>query len=180
MHGIVNQAIEGLVIDNFGQETWEAIKLKSQVMETVFLNNEPYPDKITYDLVLAANEITKMPVDQILQAFGEYWVLKTGMEKYGALLTAGGENLKEFLVNLPNFHSRIMLMYPKLAPPSFLVENIQDRSLELHYMSHRPGLKDFVLGLIQGLGKMYETPVTSKVLQSRDEGADHEVFLIAW
>jgi len=121
-----------------------------------------------------------MPLSNVLNAFGEYWVLKTGKEKYGDLLASGGSHLKEFLVNLPNFHSRVMLMYPNLTPPSFKVEEVKDRSLHLHYISHRPGLKDFVVGLIQGLGKMYDTPVKSELLSDRDEGDDHEIFLVEW
>jgi hypothetical protein len=31
-------------------------------------------------------------------------------------VNSGGINLKEFLVNLPVFHNRIMLIYPKLTP----------------------------------------------------------------
>lgn len=180
MYGVVNQAIEGMVIETFGKETWEKIKVKSELVDVDFLNNEPYPDKMTYDLVVAANEITNVPIPDILQAFGEYWILNTGMKKYGPLMTSGGDSLKEFLVNLPNFHSRVMLMYPKLTPPSFLIENVQDNDLELHYFSERPGLKDFVIGLIKGLGKMFKSPVEITVIQERETGATHEIFKISW
>ncbi len=180
MYGIVNQAIKGLVVESFGQENWDKIKEKSGVTEVSFLNNEAYPDKVTYDLAIAAADVLELPLSEVLNAFGEYWVLKTGKEKYGDLMASGGSNLKDFLINLPNFHSRVMLMYPNITPPSFKVEEVKDQSLHLHYISHRPGLKDFVVGLIQGLGKMYDTPVKSELLQSRDAGADREVFLIEW
>jgi hypothetical protein len=39
-------------------------------------------------------------------------VLKTTKEKYGGLMEAGGNDLKEFLINLPLFHNRVMLIYP--------------------------------------------------------------------
>jgi len=180
MYGVVNQAIEGMVLENFGTEIWEKIKEKSQLMEVEFLNNEPYPDKITYDLVLAANEVTQIPVPDILQGFGEYWILNTGLKKYGSLMKSGGDNFKDFIVNLPNFHSRVMLMYPKLTPPSFIVDNIQDNSLELSYFSDRPGLKDFVIGLLRGLGKMFDTHVHIELLQERDKGASHEIFKVSF
>jgi len=38
-------------------------------------------------------------------------VLKTAKEKYGSMMESGGNNLKEFLVNLPEFHNRFMMMY---------------------------------------------------------------------
>jgi hypothetical protein len=73
-----------------------------------------------------------------------------------------------------------MLIYPKLTPPEFKVTNVTENSINLHYLSKREGLQDFVRGLIQGLGIMYSTPVTINLIQTRDEGSSHEVFNIIW
>lgn len=180
MYGIVNKAIQELVEMKFGSETWQKVHARSQIKEEYFLSNEAYDDGITYQLAGAVSEETGLPLKDVLMAFGEFWVLHTGNEKYGSLMKAGGDNLKEFLINLPNFHSRVMLFYPNLTPPEFRVSNVLDSSLDLHYFSTRAGLKDFVTGLIHGLGKLYSTAVEVTVLQSRDEGADHEIFHISW
>ncbi|NNC95624.1 MAG: heme NO-binding domain-containing protein [Chitinophagales bacterium] len=180
MYGIVNQAIQGLVTEQFGEDTWMEVKKRSNIDFNTFLSNESYDDSVTYQLAGATSEVLGISVDQVLEAFGEYWVLKTGQENYGSLLKAGGRSLKEFLVNLPNFHSRVMLMYPNLTPPEFRISHIEDRSLQLHYYSEREGLVGFVRGLIQGLGKMFDTTVETKLLQSRDDGSDHEVFYVEW
>jgi hypothetical protein len=93
---------------------------------------------------------------------------------------SGGDNLKEFLVNLPQFHNHIMLMYPKLTPPEFKVCDINENDIVVHYMSKRPGLQEFVRGLFSGLGKLYKTTVTIDLLQSRNDGSEHEAFKISW
>ena len=180
MYGIVNKAIEQLVTEQFGSEKWQAVKEKSGVDIDFFLSNEPYDDAITYQLAGAASEVLDIPLNDILEAFGEYWVLKTGKEKYGALMQAGGSSLKEFLINLPAFHNRIMLIFPKLTPPEFHVSNIEERSLCLHYFSKREGLQGFVRGLLQGLSKLFETPAEILLLQSRADGKDHEIYQINW
>ncbi len=180
MYGIVNKAIQGLVTENFGEENWLLIKQKSGVTEDSFLSNEPYPDDVTYKLAGAASEVLNLSIDQVLSAFGEYWVLKTGLEHYGSLMRSGGNNFKEFLINLPNFHSRVMLIYPNLTPPEFKITGILDSALELHYFSERAGLKHFMYGLILGLGKMYEVTPKITLIQDRDNGDDHEVFLVEW
>lgn len=95
-------------------------------------------------------------------------------------MEAGGNNLKEFLINLPNFHNRIMLIYPNLTPPEFRVSHLTDNSIHVHYFSQRQGLKEFVRGLLQGLCKLYQTAVAVELLQCRDDGADHEIFKVAW
>jgi hypothetical protein len=180
MYGIVNRAIEDLIVHHHGQVVWEAVKTRSGVNVEFFLSNEPYDDSITFQLAIAASEELNQPLSEILIAFGEWWVLKTGMEKYGGLMHAGGENLREFLLNLPMFHNRIMLIYPKLTPPEFKVEAVEDDVIDVHYFSNRQGLQDFVRGLLQGLGKMYAVDVSITLLQSRIDGATHEVFRISW
>jgi hypothetical protein len=180
MYGIVNKAIEDLVISNFGEEKWEAVKTRSGVDIDFFISNEPYDDDITYKLAGAVSEEMNIPVSAVLQTFGEWWILKTGKEKYGGLMDAGGNSLREFLINLPAFHYRVMLIYPKLTPPEFKVSNVEETSIHVHYFSKRNGLLEFVRGLLTGLGKMYSTPMNVELIQSRDEGSSHEVFKVSW
>ena len=180
MYGIVNKAIEDLIKENFGDEKWDAIKDKSGIDVDFFISNEPYDDDITYSLAGATSEVMDMPVEKVLESLGEWWVLRTSKEKYGGLMEAGGKSLKEFLVNLPVFHHRVMLIYPKLTPPEFRVSDEAENSINVHYYSKRAGLQEFVRGLLSGLGKMYQTPVEIELLSSRDEGSDHEVFKVSW
>lgn len=180
MYGIVNKAIESLITENYGEEIWEQICLRSGVEVTFFISNEPYDDAITYQLATAAAEILGISVSEVLIAFGEWWILRTGKEKYGSLMEAGGTHLLEFLRNLPAFHNRVMLMYPKLTPPEFRVSHETARGIYVHYISQRVGLQEFVRGLLQGLGKLYNTPITLTLLESRDTGAHHEIFAVTW
>ncbi|UQD55841.1 heme NO-binding domain-containing protein [Flavobacterium sp. K5-23] len=180
MYGIVNKAIEELVTANFGEEKWEAVKLRSGIDVDYFISSEPYDDDLTFKLAQAVSDEMGMTVSAVLIAFGEWWVLKTTKDKYGGLMEAGGNDLKEFLINLPLFHNRVMLIYPKLTPPEFKVSDITENSINLHYFSKREGLQDFVRGLIQGLGKMYNTPVAINLIQTRDKGSSHEIFNVIW
>lgn len=180
MYGLVNKAIEELVVTNFGEDKWDLIKAKAGVDVDVFISNEGYPDELTYKLVGAASEVLGAPAEDILVAFGEHWVLKTAAKSYGPMMKSGGATLKEFLVNLPNFHTRVAMIYPNLEPPRFQCTDVTDEGLHLHYHSHRPGLTSFVTGLLQGLGKLYETPCTSTVVERKDQGADHDVFAVRW
>lgn len=180
MYGLVNKAVEELVVSNFGDEKWELIKEKAGVDVDVFISNEAYPDDMTYKLVGAASEVLGLPAETILVVFGEHWVLQTASKSYGPMMKSSGTSFKDFLVNLPNFHTRVAMIYPNLEPPRFQCTDVRENSLHLHYHSHRPGLTAFVTGLIQGLGKLYETPCSSKTIARKDEGADHDVFEVTW
>ncbi len=180
MYGLVNKAVEDLVISNFGDEKWEAIRAKAGIEVDVFISNEGYPDEITYKLVGAAVEVLGLPAEQVLIAFGEHWVLKTAAQNYGPMMKSGGKTLREFLINLPNFHTRVAMIYPKLEPPRFQCSEVTEDGLRLHYYTHRPGLTAFVTGLLQGLGKLYGTPCTSTVIARKSDGAECDVFAVSW
>ncbi len=180
MYGIVNKSIEYLVKTNYGEEKWDAVKLESGITIDFFVSSESYDDDITYKLAGALSVVINIPVHKVLEIFGQWWILKTGREKYGHLMEAGGKNLKQFLVNLPLFHNRIMLIYPRLTPPEFRISHIEEQSLHVHYYSLRKGLKEFVRGLLLGLGQMYEVPVTVEMIDCRENGSNHETFKVSW
>ena len=180
MYGMVNKAVEEMVCAAHGEIMWEKVKERAGVDVDVFISNEGYPDEITYQLVGAASAVLKLPPEKILEAFGEHWVLHTAQEGYGGLIQAAGKSLPEFLANLPNFHARVSMIFPKLQPPRFHCSDVTAGSLKLHYFTHRPGLTPFVVGLMQGLGKLFKTPVTVRLAEARDQGADHDVFNVSW
>lgn len=180
MYGMVNKAVEDMVRRNYGAPTWKLIREQAGVDIEVFLSNEPYPDEVTYGLVAAASKVLRTPAAEILNAFGEHWVLHTAQEGYGSLLRAAGKSLPEFLLNLPNFHNRVAMIFPELQPPRFECTDITACSLKLHYFTHRQGLEPFVVGLVRGLGKMFETPVTVDLVAARRWGADHDIFAVVW
>jgi hypothetical protein len=180
MYGMVNKAVEEMVCMQHGEPAWEQIKAKAGVDVDVFMSNEGYPDEITYKLVAAASEVLQLPADQILEGFGEHWILHTAQEGYGGLMQAAGKSLPEFLKNLPNFHSRVSMIFPKLQPPGFQCSEITPTSVTMHYFSHRPGLAPFVTGLLHGLGKLFKTPVTVRMTESKIDGIGQDVFLVEW
>ena len=180
MYGIVNRAIEELVISTFGKEKWIAVKIYAGIDIDFFASSAPYDDEVTYQLAKAVCEVCNMEMRDVMVAFGKFWILKTGKEKYNDLMKSGGNNFKEFIINLPNFHNRVSLYYPNLMPPEFKVSDVNENNLKLHYHSKREGFQDFVMGLILGLGEYFDMVVTAELLQNRLDGFDHEVYLIKW
>lgn len=180
MYGIVNKAIEDLVVLNYGEAKWKLVLKKSGIEENFFISNESYDDAITFALAKTISEEMHIPLEDVLISFGKWWVLKTTKDKYSGLIEAGGNNLREFLINLPVFHNRVILMYPKLTPPEFKISELKENSLHLHYISKREGLQEFVRGLIMGLGELFKTETQIELIASRNEGSSHEVFKIEW
>lgn len=180
MYGMVTKAVGEMVCGKFGEDAWERIKEKAGVEIDVFISNDPYPDEITYRLVGAAAEVLGLPAEAVLREFGKHWILDTAQRGYAELMRAAGRTLPEFLDNLPNFHTRVTMMFPGLNPPRFECTDITDHSLRLHYRTDRAGLTPFVVGLLDGLAVMFDTKIDVQLVESRAEGAGHDVFLIRW
>jgi hypothetical protein len=180
MYGLVNKAIKDLVVNNHGKEVWTEICRLSDFEDMDFIGMNPYPDKITYDLVKNASIVLKADAAAILEAFGEYWILYTADEGYGDLMDLTGSSFLEFLGNLDMLHYRINNIMPQLAAPQFSTRNQKENSVELEYRSHRDGLVPMLYGLIKGLGKRFNMVVSIEQIQVKNEQNDCHVFLIRW
>lgn len=176
MHGVVNQAIEGLIIERFGREAWNEICIASECQHTTFYNNQNYSDSLTYTLAINASKHLNIELDDLLFEFGRYWVLTVANEKYNALLRSVGTDLMEFLIQLPNFHSRVMLYYPNIIPPEFKVTKITSNRIHLHYYSKRPGLQWFVTGILDGLKTFFQSNCTINLIEKGNEGEYHKLL----
>ncbi len=180
MYGLVNKAIEDLVTIKFGADKWDAIKRKAGIEVDSFISNDAYPDCITYGLVEAATEVLQLPASTILYAFGEFWVLHTAKKGYGDMLSAAGRDMPEFLDYLPQFHTRVALLFPHLKPPRFECSDRRSNQITMHYFSERKGLSVFVEGLLNGVAKLYETPALVEQTRFKEKGDDHDEFLVRW
>lgn len=180
MYGMINKALGEMICQRFGEEAWQQVKRKANCDVRLFLTNESYPDKVTYELVGAASTVLGLPASELMEAFGEHWVLQTAEEGFRTLMQAGGESLREFLGNLPDFHARIKLVFPNLTPPRFICEPISDCSMRVHHLTGRPGLAPFVKGLLQGLGKRFQITTVVDLVKSREAGSEHDVFEVHW
>lgn len=159
MYGLVNKAAQDFIIETQGNETWETIKKMAGVKEDAFISMQPYPDEITYNIVGAVSELLNADPNDILEGFGKYWIKFTMNEGYSHLLDLAGRTFPEFLNNLNNMHTHIAQSFTKLKPPTFYCTEIDSHNFIFEYHSERPGLSQFVVGLLLGLGERFQLEV---------------------
>jgi len=180
MYGLVNKAIQDMVIKGHGTEKWDEIRTLAGMEDERFVSLKSYPDKLTYDLVGAASKVLGADAESILTAFGEHWVLYTAQEGYGEMLEFTGTTLVQFLGNLDLLHLRVKNMMPHLKPPKFECLPVSEREVELLYYSDRPGLSPMVMGLLHGLGKRFGVELTVEHTKVKDSDGRPDRFSIRW
>jgi hypothetical protein len=172
MYGLVNRAIEQLVVSVRGEPGWMRVCARANVSPDGFVAMCPYHDDVTYRLVEAASIELDQPVDQVLEAFGEYWILYTAEEGYGSLLEAAGTDLRSFLQGLNDLHGRVENLFPHMQLPHFKVVDVGAGEYRLHYRSSRTGLAPMVMGLLRGLAIRFEQTVVLERLPADALSAD--------
>ena len=76
MFGWINDCTECMIVSKFGEENWHRIKAKGDcdIADRGFLRYKYYPDSVTVQLVVAASEVLGISVDDVLFAFGDYFI----------------------------------------------------------------------------------------------------------
>ncbi len=179
MYGIVNRAIKNYVVAHYGAEKWNAVLNETGLNIDFNANDQPYNDGAVVTIANTLATLTGEPADRVLAAFGQS-VIESTREQRSSFMDNRGNNLKEYLINLPDFHNRIMLIYPELTPPEFQVTNIEHNSVDLHYISPTKGVRGFVKGYVQGLINLFNEKVKVEPLPLANGLSQREVFKISW
>ena len=180
MYGLINRAIKDLVIERAGEAAWKRVHHDAGVQEDEFVAMESYSDESTYALIGSASRLLDLPQEEILKEFGRKWITYTAARGYGELMDGWGLDVGSFLDNLNQIHARLKLAMPRLEPPHFEVFERGESSLVLRYWSDRPGLSPMVIGLLEGLGERFGTPVSVELRSARSEEQDHDEFFVTW
>ena len=178
MYGLLNRAIQELVTIRAGRTGWEAVRERSGASGIEFASMQAYPDAMTYDLVSAASHVLERRPSEVLRALGRYWISFTRSEGFVALIETSGRDLRDLLLNLDTLHARLGLTMPDMLPPRFEVEDRPEGVLHVHYYSQREGLSPLVVGLLEGLSDLFETPVHVSQVREREGPEDCDVFAV--
>ncbi|XP_043114731.1 guanylate cyclase soluble subunit beta-2-like isoform X2 [Puntigrus tetrazona] len=183
MYGFINTCLKSLVIDRFGEETWDRLRDAARVQDT-FMTYEVYTDNITMQLVTEACKMLGLEQSAVLGQFGEYFFEFCKRAGYDHMLRTLGGNLFDFMENLDALHGYLSLSYKEMNAPSFRVEKNNDGTLLLHYYSDRRGLGHIVPGIIGAVAKdFFNSKIKMEIVNQIEEvermgKKEHIVFLI--
>ncbi|XP_028275165.1 guanylate cyclase soluble subunit beta-2 [Parambassis ranga] len=182
-YGFINSCLQSLVMEKFGQETWDHLRSLTGVQDA-FMTYTIYDDVLTVGLVQEASVLLDVPVEVLLKLFGEHFFNFCKKAGYDTMLRTLGGNLVEFICNLDALHSYLALSYQEMNAPSFRVEMTGDGTMLLHYYSDRKGLYHIVPGIMEAVAKeFFNSSVDMEILNQSEEDErtgkkEHVVFLV--
>ena len=179
MYGLVNRAIQEMVVEAHGDEAWKQVAKDAGIDAAGIVDMTSYDDEITFKLIGNASNLLNVPADELLHAFGKHWVLYTSSAKWGYLFELAGNDFLSFLHGMDNLHARVEAQMPESRMPQFTVIEHPDH-VELQYRSDREGLAPMVGGLLDGLmDKFDERWHVQHTLKQSDNGYDAFVLRMA-
>ncbi|XP_025108472.1 guanylate cyclase soluble subunit beta-2-like isoform X2 [Pomacea canaliculata] len=150
-----------------------------------FLQFDYFGDEITVGLIMAASKCLNLPLNTVLEAFGDFFLKHCLQNGYDNMLRTLGRDMKSFIQNLDSLHALLTLTYDKLVAPSFRCLSNPDGTLTLHYYSCRHGLSDIVKGVLRAVGsEIFNQSVRLELVstEQNDLGGgrsqEHSVFIV--
>ncbi|KAJ0062416.1 hypothetical protein NL108_011024, partial [Boleophthalmus pectinirostris] len=181
-YGFINSCLQSLVVERFGQETWNTLSSLAGLQDP-FMTYTVYDDAVTLRLVQEACALLDVQADVLLTLFGEHFFSFCKQAGYDTMLRTLGGDLVEFIQNLDALHCYLALSYQEMNAPSFRVEVTEQGDMLLHYYSDRKGLYHIVPGIIGAVAKdFFDSSVRMVVLEQTEEEQrtgkqEHVVFL---
>jgi len=154
MKGTIICCLRDLVVEKFGKENWAAALTGAGFPpHQMFMPMQDVDDTQVQKLIESVCKTLGVTLVQAADAFGDYWVSVYSQKLYSHYY-AGHKDAKSLIQAMDAVHVQITKSMPNARPPRFTYEWKNDKTLVMHYRSHR-GLIDILAGLARGVGKFY-------------------------
>lgn len=146
MYGILLESLQQFIEKEFGPEMWEMVREQAELKQASFHTRVVYQDALFMKMVQTLADVASYPVDTLLFQNGRFFVAYLSQYGYDKMLRVLGRTFGDFLRGLDNLHDYLRFSYPKIKPPSFVVESEDEKGVRLLYLTKRPGLASYVMG----------------------------------
>lgn len=165
MHGAIFMMLKDFVATNHGLPAWDKmLEMAGQPKMALYLPTQSYPDADAVALVKAACELTGLPPEAVLEAFGVY-IAPTLIQMYRGLVHPDWKTL-DLLMNVEEtIHKVVRRRNEGAEPPELRFKRINDRTLEFIYESKRQ-MAPLAMGIIKGVAKYYQEDIQITVTEA--------------
>jgi len=132
MHGLVFSELKKFVDYKLGPTAWNELLASAGLGNKFYMATQEYPDAEVVALVTAASQKTKIPANDLLEAFGEF-ITPSLLRMFGHLAKPSWRTL-EFIENAEEaIHSVVRISNPGAKPPKLHVTRSGANEIVIHY-----------------------------------------------
>lgn len=155
MHGLINRAIQGYVLDTHKDEAWRQITRKARLGFDSFETMLVYDPALTEAVLQAAVQVLGRPREAILEDLGTFLVSNPGLDALRRLLRFGGVNFIDFLQTLEDTRGRGRLALNNIDLPELDLYEISPRLYTLQCRFPIEGSGHVIVGLLRAMADDY-------------------------
>jgi Haem-NO-binding len=156
MKGIIFNLLESVVINAYGEDTWDDLLAESEI-DGVYTSLGSYPDENLQTLVATAARRLGQTQFDVLRWFGQQ-AMPLLHARYPGFFDAQ-PSLRPFLLSVNTMiHPEVLKIYPNASVPVFDFRDDPDGGLLMGYRSPRR-LCALLQGLVEGGGKHFGEPI---------------------
>lgn len=168
MHGMINCALQGFLLANYGHDIWEEVRDLARLPEEGFEAMERYDDALTLDCLRAALDVLRKPTNTLLEDIGTHLVTHPDLEPLRRLLRFGGSSFEEFLHSLEELPDRARLAIPDLEMPEITLVQEAPGDYIIAARWSFPGIAPLLSGALRAMADDYGALVLLGLAGVRD------------
>lgn len=178
MHGLVNRALQGFLIDTYGKEIWQEVQSQAVLPCDGFESMLHYDDRLTDLMIEAATSVLHRDRVSLLEDVGTYLVSHPNQTALRRLLRFGGERFFDFLQSLDDLPGRALLAVPDLDMPDLRVRHESSNRFALDICWSLPGAGSVFLGALRALADDYGALAFFEIEEIEDGAGERVVITL--
>ncbi len=155
MHGMINRAFQGFLVDTYGRDTWDEVRSVAQLRFPDFEAMLRYEDKVTLDCFKAATDVLHKHPNALLEDLGTFLITHEPYAPLKRLLRFGGSTLSEFILSLDELADRGRMAMPDIEMPEIEVTQGAEASFRIKAEWALPGVGPILLGALRAMADDY-------------------------
>ncbi|MBF9035460.1 heme NO-binding protein [Rhodobacterales bacterium HKCCE2091] len=122
MHGLVNKALQGFLVETYGRQVWDTVRRDAALPFEDFEAMLNYEPGLTRAVVAAAASRLGTTPASLLEDVGTWIVTDPARDRVRRLLRFGGADFRDFMMSVEQVPDRARMALPGFDVPRFTME----------------------------------------------------------
>lgn len=178
MHGMINRAFQGFVVETYGREVWDEVCSVAHLRFTDFEAMLQYEDRLTLACFEATIAILHKNPNLLLEDLGTFLITHPPYAPLKRLLRFGGATFPDFLLSLDELPERGCMAMPNIEMPAIEVTRLDEQSFRVTAQWSLPGIGPLLLGALRAMADDYGALATLSLdgMEGRRESLRIDIF----